>query len=58
MYSMHLLGDTNSDVDYDPNGVFEPVTRDTALEGRMINMDLSLSCRADTELILCNNLFS
>jgi hypothetical protein len=55
---MHLLGDTNSDVDYDPNGVFEPVTRDTALEGRMINMDLSLSCRADTELILCNNLIS
>jgi hypothetical protein len=34
--SMHLLGDTNRDDEYDPTGVFEPVTQDAALEGRIL----------------------
>jgi hypothetical protein len=33
---MHLLGDTNRDDEYDPTGVFEPVTQDAALEGRIL----------------------
>ena len=32
---MHLAGDTNSDQDCDPTGIFEPIEKYVVLEGKM-----------------------